>query len=240
MNERYEYLLDQYFSRRITPGEQSELDQLKATDPDFADMFAFQRKAAAAVIRHERDQFKATLQQEEAQYNKGGSNGWSVWTKYSMAAAAVVAVVLIARYFIPGTTTAAPMAFVPYPNEFAVAGTSDDTSPLKQASNAYQAGDYAAAAAQFAATDPSVEAHRFYQGVAQAGAGQYAEAIATLQPVANNTSSEYAPPALYYIAWSYFKTNNKPAAKTAATAYLATPKKKGDDTFRKNAAEIGK
>jgi hypothetical protein len=241
MEERYEYLLDQYFSRRITPAEKKELDLLVANNPEFADVFGFQQKVSAATISNERTQLKALLQQEEAKNNKGGfgTGGWSIWTKTLMAAAASI-MVAVAIYFIAPNGTAAEhqMVFIPYPNEFASAGGGDATSILQKASNDYQAGQFAAAAAGFSQLDKSVPAHTFYYGVSLVGAKDYPKALEVLAPIAVSGNPDYATPAQYYIAWSHFQSGNLPGAKVTAKAFLKNPAKKGQELMRANAQKM--
>ncbi len=243
MEERYEYLLDQYFSRRITPAEKNELDLLVANNPAFADVFGFQQKVSAAVISNERTQLKALLQQEEAKKNKGGfdTGGWSIWTKTLMAAAAAI-MVAVAIYFINfyGKAAETQMAFIPYPNEFASAGGGDATTILEKASNDYQAGQFAAAAAGFGQLDKSVPAHVFYYGVSLVGAKDYQKALEILSPLVVSRNPDYAIPAQYYIAWSHFQIGNLEGAKLTATAYLKNPAKKGEELMRANAQKMAK
>ena len=243
MEERYEYLLDQYFSRRITPAEKNELDLLVANNPAFADEFGFQQKVSAAVISNERTQLKALLQQEEAKKNKGGfgDGGWSIWTKTLMAAAAAAIMVVAVIYFWPpNKAVETPMAFIPYPNEFASAGGGDATTILQKASNDYQAGQFAAAAAGFGQLDKSVPAHVFYYGVSLVGAKDYQKALEILSPIATSGNPDYAIPAQYYIAWSHFQSGNLEGAKLTARAYLKNPAKKGDELMRANAQKMAK
>ena len=243
MEERYEYLLDQYFSRRITPAEKNELDLLVANNPAFADVFDFQQKVSAAVISNERTQLKALLQQEEAKNNKGGlgAGGWSIWTKTLMAAAAAI-MVAVAIYFMggDGKTGDNQMVFVPYPNEFASAGGGDATTILQKASNDYQAGQFEAAAAGFGQLDKSIPAHVFYYGVSLVGARNYPKALEILAPLAVSGNPDYAVPAQYYIAWSHFQSGNLDGAKITAKAFLKNPAKKGQELMRANAQKMAK
>jgi hypothetical protein len=242
MKERYEYLLDQYFSRRITPAEKNELDLLVANNPAFADVFGFQQKVSTTVISNERTQLKALLQQEEAKNNKGGfgtGGGWSIWTKTLMAAAAAI-MVAVAIYFINlnGKAVEMSMTFIPYPNEFASAGGGDTTSILQKASNDYQSGQFAAAGAGFSQLDKSVPAHAFYYGVSLVGAKDYPKALEILAPIATSGNPDYAMPAQYYIAWSHFQSGNLAGAKLTAKAYLKNPVKKGQELMRANAQKM--
>ena len=235
MNERYEYLLDRYFSRRITAAEKAELEQLNASDPVLAEDFEWHRKVAAATMNTQRASFKAALQNEEQRYRKSPDSGWPVWVKYSYAAAAVIAVALAAVFFWPAPSTA-PVAFVPYPNEFASAATGD-TSPLQQASDAYQAQQYADAARLFESLDGPNDAYRFYSGVALAGSGDWQKAIDALTPLTQN-SGEYSAIAWYYIAWCEQQSGHADKARAAAQRYLDQPERRNEAVFRKNAKQL--
>jgi hypothetical protein len=240
MNNRDELLIEKYFSRDITPAEQEELQRRMVDDAELADNFRFQQTTAAAIIKNERAQLKAVLQETEKKRTEV-TGGWSVWTRYSIAAAAAIALLLFA---IPDTRRAilggeAPLAqeiqFTPYPNKFAMAGAQDAKTTLEKASNAYQAGSFATAAELFGQIDPQQPSYVFYRGVALVGAKEYASAIAVLIPVSQQSDSEYSGPALYYLAEAYWKSNNKAAAKNAAKTYLDLLPKQNNAVFRKNA-----
>jgi hypothetical protein len=243
MNNRDELLIEKYFSRDITPAEQKELQQRMADDAELAENFRFQQTTAAAIIKKERAQLKAVLQATEKK-RTAGTGGWSVWTRYSIAAAAAIALLLFA---IPDTRRAilgseAPMAqeiqFTPYPNKFAMAGAQDAKTTLENASNAYQAGSFATAAELFGQIDPQQPSYIFYRGVALVGAKEYASGIAVLEPISRDNGNEYSGPALYYLAEAYWKSNNKAAAKNAAKTYLDLLPKQNDAVLRKNAERI--
>ena len=243
MNNRDEYLIEQYFNRHITPAEQEELQQRLGSQAELAEDFRFQQLTAAAVTKKERAQLKAVLQEAEKKRTTV-TDGWSVWSRYSIAAAAAVALLLIAwNLFDKGNNgIKAPMAqeieFTPYPNEFAVAGVQDAKTTLENASNAYQKGNYQQAADLFGQIDPQKPVYVFYRGVALVGAKDYTGAITVLEPISQNSNDEFAGPALYYLAEAYWKSNNKSAAKNAAKAYLDLLAKRNDAVFRKNAERI--
>jgi hypothetical protein len=245
MEERNDYLIEQYFSRRITPAEKAEMDEILRKDPVFADEFGFQQKVAAAAIGNERAQLKALLQQEESKISKSNPpKGWSVWTKSMLAIAAAIALIAVAMPavwpYLSGQGDATPIAFNRYPNEFASAGGPTDASLLQQASDAYQAGAYAKAADLFGQVQPTAPAYQFYKGVALVGATDYAAAIATLQPLVAANDPDYAAPAHYYMAVAHYLSGDKAAAKASAKSYLATPAKPGEDQMRKQAEAMGK
>ncbi len=239
MNNRDEYLMEQYFSRQITPAEQGELQHRITEDAELADQFRFQQLTAAATIKSGRAQLKATLQEAEKKRSDTATSGWSVWSRYSVAAAAAVAILFFAvPYLLKMVNPEPEIAFVAYPNEFATAGPQDAQTTLDSAASAYQAKNYTRAAALFAQVNPQKSVHIFYQGVSLAATQDYTAAIAVLLPLSQNTDDEYAAPALYYLADAYWNTGNKEAAKTAAKAYLATAPKRIEAPLRANAEKI--
>ena len=242
MEERHEYLLDQFFSKRLTPAEKTEMDLLLSKDPTFADTLAFEQKVAAAVISNERVQLKAILQKEEQKTSNNGFD-WGIWTNKLWSMAAAIAVIAVAIWAIQpywnsnaGSYTQHDIKFTRYANEFASAGGGQENATLQQASAAYQNGQWAEAAQLFGQITPPNPSYAFYQGVAQVGAGKYAEAIAVLQPLVTGHNPDYATPAQYYMALAYYLSGDKKQAQTAAAAYLATAQQLGDETMRAQAA----
>lgn len=241
MEERYEYLLDRYFSRKLSPDEKREMDTLLTKDPVFADVFGFQQKVAAAVISNERAQLKAILQKEESK--PSGGSGWTIWTKTLLAVAAAIVVIAVAMpaltpYFQGKTGTETAIAFTRYPNEFASAGDNTSDDLLQRASNAYQAGNYPEAAALFGQITPPNPAYSFYQAVSWVGAANYTLAIPALESIANANNPDYSAPARYYLALSHYLSGNAAAAKTAAAQYLQTTPRPGDEKMRSAAQQM--
>ncbi len=241
MEERYEHLIEQYFSRRITPAEKTELDLLLTKNPVLAEEFGFQQQVAAATIGNERAQLKALLQQEESKRsdNNNPPTGWSIWTKTVLAIAAAITLIAVAIPavwpYLTGSGDAPAIAFNRYPNEFASAGGTTSASLLQQASDAYQAGQYAQAADLFGQIQPTTPAYQFYRGVALIGASKHEAGIAVLQPLALANDPDYAAPAHYYMAVAHHFLGKKAAAQAAAKNYLATPAKPGEEQMRAQA-----
>ena len=239
MNNRDEYLIEQYFSRRITPAEKNELEQRIADDAGLADQFRFQQITAAAVIKNERAKMKAMLQEVEKKSRPRPSITVPMWTRY--AAAAALALLLLAipgvrnSLFGPGQVEAKKIEFVPYPNEFSVAAIQTVETQLDSASAAYKSQNYRLSADIFSRIEPQKPAYVFYRGVSLVGAGDFAKAIEVLTPLLQDKQGEYAGPAQYFLAEAHWKSNNKEAAVSAAKAYLETPAKKSEGVFRANA-----
>lgn len=240
MNNRDEFLIEQYFSRRITPAEQTELEQRIADDAGLADQFRFQQITAAAVIKNERTRMKAMLQEAEKKSKPRSTIVVPMWSRYA-AAAAAFALLLVAlpgvrkTLFGPGQVEARKIEFVPYPNEFSVAAIQTVETQLDSASAAYKAQNYRLSANIFGRIEPQKPAYVFYHGVSLVGAGDFDKAIEVLTPIAQDKQSDYYAPAQYFIAEAYWKSNNRAAAVTAAKAYLETPEKKSESVFRANA-----
>ena len=239
MDTRDEYLLDQYFSRRITPAESTEMKERIASDGEFADTFSFEQKVAAATINRERQALKQQLQLSERQSSAATSKGWTVWVKYGMAAAAAIALLFFALPMLFNQPDQPAITFVPFTNEFATAGE-QGASVLEQASRAYQAGEYSKAAELFGSITPQTDAYTFYQGVALTGDKQYDAAIEVLLPLARTGAAEYANPAHFYLALAYSQLGNTNAARAEAALYLATKARRGDEKMRAIAEEISK
>lgn len=239
MNNRDEYLIEQYFSRRITPAEQNELEQRIANDAGLADQFRFQQITAAAVMKNERAKMKSMLQEAEKKSKQRSTLVVPMWGRY--AAAAALALLLLAlpgvrnSLFGPGQVEAKKIEFVPYPNEFSVAAIQTVETQLDSASAAYKSQDYKLAADIFSRIQPQKPAYVFYRGVSLVGAGDFSKAIDVLTPLSLDKQNEYYGPAQYFIAEAQWKSNQKQAALTAAKAYLETPAKKSEGVFRTNA-----
>lgn len=235
MNELDEQLAEKYFSGRISPAEKAKLDARVQEDAEFADYFAFEQKTAATIIHKERSRLKEQLRQAEA--NRSPKGGLSVvWVRRALSAAAAVALLIIGwRLITTPDNPTSDITFVPYPNTFASAGGSGQ-SIQEQASQAYQAGEYAQAASLFAQLN--TDAGRFYAAVSEAGNKNYSSAIPNLAPFVNDPNSEFQGPALFYTAWALYQSGDKANAGIYAKRYLATPEKKLEAPLRKLAEKI--
>jgi tetratricopeptide (TPR) repeat protein len=226
--ENYEQKVEAYFDRNTSAEARAQLREEANGNPEFGAELDFGRRIKAAYSQQERDGLKIQLQQLE---QKSAGNGWKVWQKVALAAAAAVALLLVALPNLRSTLLGMPDAgaqvvqFVPFANIYAAAGTSDNNE--QAASDAYQAEQYSDAARLFGEvarqTPDRANDFIFYQAISLVGAGDFAGAMPMLERLSNQADFDFAMPALSYLAYCQYQTGQLPQAAKNAQTFLATP-----------------
>lgn len=225
MNDRDEQLLEGFFSRRLTPAENSELDARRADNKSLEEDIRLGQSIRQTYISQESDRLKSLLESEEkALKNRGGMR---VLTRRLIALAAVLIPLILFVWPHDTPESLFADAFVPYDNRLAAQGAADDYElKVQKASNLYNQKQYAQAAAAFdelARIKPNQPAFPFYRGIALLGDGQNEAALTELQKVNQMAVAPYHIEAQWYIGLAHMRLGHKNEAKSAIQNYINLP-----------------
>jgi tetratricopeptide (TPR) repeat protein len=229
MNYSTEQLIESYFAGTLSEAERLQLKQVLADDPKAADEFAWQQQLAQQVSKLS---LSKSIQNETwREAAKPPFRKVNMWRTF-MAAAAAIALLAVAYFFIPGlggakSETIVSDYFEHFPNKMKfknLGGSEEVISPdILDAFAAYDSKDYVKAAQKMTAVvnaNPTRPEFRFYLGVTFVGAQKYADAINVLTPVAMDATSPYRSPARYYLGVAYAGIKDVAQAKKYLQEYI--------------------
>lgn len=244
MEHRTEHLIESYFAGTITEAEKSELKGILAANPAAAIEFALQQKLASSPTKRSLAQGIQNTQMREA--TKPPFRKVTMW-KTAMSAAAAIALLVAAYYFIPRLTanhspTIVADSIVHFPNKMKfknLGGNAEEVSTdVLDAFAAYDQEDYLHAIPQLmdvVNNNPDRMDYRFYLGVSFLRVMKFGDAINTLYAVANDAKSSYRTPACYFIGVAYAAIKDKEQAKKYLNAYLDA---EDGVTYKKQARDL--
>ncbi|MBK8554387.1 MAG: hypothetical protein IPL65_00815 [Lewinellaceae bacterium] len=225
MENRYLQLIEKHLHRELTAAEQQELDEILLQNPILADDMAWRQKVMDAWTLLENRRLKSILQQAEAGFQQSKVVKFD-FRRLSAIAAALLAVVAAVWFLRPVSAPDAADFFSAYPDKIIV--RSEGQGQLEQqAIQAYQAGNFKAAAIHFGKLQsayPDSLLYAFYHGVALVGAQDYTRAEEILLPVSQqNEFGSYQTNALWYLALAQTGAKDFPSARKNLEAYLKRP-----------------
>ena len=213
MTDRDNYLIEQFLSRELTPGEEKELES-RLSDPEFMAQYELSQKTVDAIRLEGREELRTQLRQWDRirQINKRRQ-------LYSYIGAAASIALLVLFYFVLSKPPA-PEALVaeylePYPNVIAPLqkGNSDGSSTYEEAFRFYEMGYYGKAESGFLGEDHSDEAVQFYRGLTALLDGRNEVARALLSEVAEDSEHRFHIPGMWYYSLSLIEVNKVQEAK---------------------------
>lgn len=231
-----ETLIENYFSKRLTPDESLEFEKRYKTDFDFKQEVDFLKDLKSVAATEDDEQFKKQLKSYESEIYKTSKNTTSTWLKPLIAVAALVFVVLgitffmadsydenqlFSQYFKPSKNVSAPI----------VRSGANETI-LNNAFIAYSETEYNEAILFFekAYQNSKKSELLFYQGNAYLALGETENAIEKLEEhlkysdvLTNRTH--------WYLALAYLKTKQPEKAKQELKTFL-----RSTETFKKDEA----
>lgn len=229
MNHRTEQLIESYFANMLTDVEREELKSTLAADPAAAAEFAWQQSLARQISKRSLTQGIKNDQWREAA--KPPFRNISMYKKV-LAAAAAIALLIVAYVFIPdpdagSTQELLAQSIEHFPNKmkFKNLGEGAETvSPdVLDAFAAYDQKDYLKASQKLTDVVNANTArmdYRFYLGMSFLGQKKYAETINALLAVAQDKSSAYSTPSLYFLGLAYAGINDVEQAQKHLQAYI--------------------
>jgi hypothetical protein len=229
MENRYEYLLERFRTREITPEESAELEEHLKNDPAFAEEFAWQESVAGAWKSLENRKIKTLLQEEEKAFRASGSGNIIRFDfrRWTAVAAAMLAIGAAVWFFIPGSPPNAADFYTAFPDKISYGRGESQAGQEMEAIGLYNARNYAAAAKVFGRlqhTYPDSTVYAFYHGVSLVGALRYPEAIPVLEPVSRQKKYPlYQTNALWYLSLAHTGAGDFPAARRTLQDYLERP-----------------
>lgn len=181
--EDLEYI-KRYLDAQLSPEEQADFEIRLQTDPDFAETTAFHKQLYAALKNKEADRLKAMLQAAEAARPPAALPRKNIRWAWQAVAAAIVLMGLCIWFLQPHQNKRTDQVlfaqyFHPYENTYFVVSRDETPKrPEAAAFQAYDAHDYPAAAARFAALreDQKTPEILFFQANALLHGGQTAAA----------------------------------------------------------------
>ena len=244
MNHRTEQLIESYFANALTAVEQVELKAILAENPKAAAEFAWQQGLAQQVSKlslakgikneHWRDAAKPPFR-TVSMYKK------------ALAAAAAIALLIVAYVFIPDPDAGSPQEILAqsiehFPNKmkFKNLGEGAETvSPdVLDAFAEYDQKNYLKASQKLTDVvnaNPTRMDYRFYLGMSFLGQKKYADTINMLMAVAQDKTSAYSTPALYFLGLAYAGINDITQSRQYLQRYIDA-----DDgvTYKKQAMRL--
>ena len=234
---RAEYLIEAYFSNRLSPDEQKELEDLLSKDKKLKSEFDFQVEVREAIRNKHHRELKDKFRRLD---KESGSNKSFKW----LAAAASIIILLGLGWFYGIYSTQTDYNalytahFEVYPNVVAPVerSQSDESSDLvQQAFSRYENGEFEEAYTSFEKLQETegYEYAVFYAAVSRMASGNYDEAIGYFKSAENWKNPEFEHASKWYLALAYFKKEDK----NTALHYLRELQK-SDNSFRQEAADL--
>jgi len=209
-------LLKKYFSDRITPAEQVELQQ-KLSDPDYQQDLAFYQNAFVALEEAEDERLKKLMQDHD---RSGSGSVRRISPSFIRWATAAILVIGAGLFIWQWSTPGLPDNFVPYPvigSDLSDRGDAEQ-SPLRF----YESGDYQKALDAFEDIPPTTTSN-FYESIALIADRHPQEAIPLLERIVTDEESVYAIPAQYYLGLAYYHSGEMEEAQQWLTKALEAP-----------------
>ena len=214
--------IKRYLDAQLSPEEQADFERRLQTDPDFAETTAFHKQLYAALKNKEADRLKGLLRAAEAVRPPDALPRRDMRWIWPAVAAAAVLVCFCIWFLRPSHSAGTDQAlfaqyFHPYENTYFV--VSRDEAPKRPeaaAFQAYEAHDYAAAAARFAALrdDQKTPEILFFQANALLSNGQAAAAKMLLVPLAGGQREwPFAAASQWYLALTCLQLGQSKEAK---------------------------
>ncbi len=244
MDHRTEQLIESYFANTLTDVEQQELKAILANDSKVAAEFAWQQNLAQQVSK--RSLAKGIKNEQWREAAKPPFRNISMYKKF-LAVAAAVALLVVAYIFIPDPNASSPQELLAqsiehFPNKmkFKNLGESAETvSPdVLEAFAAYDQKNYLKASQKLTEVvnaNTTRMDYRFYLGMSFLGQKKYAETINALSAVAQDQTSAYRTPALYFLGLAYMGINDVKQAQQNLQSYIDAP---DGVTYKKQAIRL--
>ena len=244
MDQDYD-LIEKYLLYSLTPEEEAAFEQ-KLTDATFREKLAFQQNLKSAVRAVELKRVKEVLQEEE-QHRQSPARQRNL-TRILLEAAAVITLILLAWWLIPGPASSATKGEAIFAQYFKAtkldlgirekSGTPADVSIYQNAYDAYNDGRYEDAIEEFdnlLVIEPETNDDiLFFRANALLGTGETRRAIATLRELLTRTESTQREAATtWLLALALLKENQEEEGRALLEELIAT-----DSFFKPRAQDI--
>jgi predicted Zn-dependent protease len=221
MNEQDTILLDNYFNGLLTSAEAAQVQARTSTDATFAAEFALRQKMEAwprqSAQRQVFAESLATLGAEFFTEKKLETpavpplTARTNWTRWVLAAAASIALLLAATWFFQQPSGALYEQYAGQHAPLALSDRSTDSNAAAEADAAFNGKNYSAALAaldRLLAAQPANSTAQLYRGICLLELQRPAEARTALQPLAAGTSALRAD-AQWYTALAFLQEKNR-------------------------------
>ena len=219
--EQYERI-ERYLQGAMTPGELDAFQQKISTDPELASAVNLHQELAQTLAGERIHQFRKTLKEVDASWKPATGVKWLRVLRNPQNLAIAASLLLLIGFFgwwalqSPTPTELAARNFEQLPVQ-AFMGLDSNAAQLtrKEAHQAYIAEEYQVAIEKFSELtqlEPDELSYQLYLGVSQVGIQASADAVASLQPLAESEDQSVREEAAWYLALAYLQMDNAAAA----------------------------
>lgn len=228
--------IDRYLSDKMEVSEKNTFENDLISDQELKKQTDRRRILISGIKTGFKSEFKEKLISEDKQLNK---NGRSVLIKYVSGIAAALIIGFLSYILLVNkkadTANLYAEYYRPYPNIETPLSRSEDTNINPY--YLYESGNYRDAIKEFGTiikdNSKDNQSALFYTGISYMELFEFNKAIECLKVMANNDTSRFSRPALWYISLAYIYIDNT----EMATEYLQQLESE-DDLYGRNSKKI--